>query len=268
MPELPEVESVVRALQGSSLLGKQLTAVEILCPKIPQELNQLLSQRLLKIKRRGKYLHFHFTELHLIVHLRMTGRCSIATAREVPRHVRVIFIFEGTQLLFHDTRRFGTFEVTAQPEEVLGHLGPEPLDPDFSFAAFFPIFSQSTKGIKAALLDQSMIAGVGNIYADEALWEAMIHPETRASRLNKRQSRNLFEAVRKVLMKGIENGGTSLGDGAPNFHHLNGQSGNNQGALNVYGKTGKPCSRCHQAIQRITVHQRSTHFCPQCQSIE
>ena len=196
----------------------------------------------------------------------MTGQFLIKPAGEsAARHERVIFSFKNLKVAFHDTRRFATFDLTAQPETLFSKLGPEPLDPAFTPEMFLHSLSQRNKAIKAVLLDQGIIAGVGNIYADEALWEAKIHPERRSCDLNKKEIIRLFDAVRKVLAKGIENGGTSLGGGAPNFHHLNGQSGGNQNTLQAYGKEGEPCVRCGQAIERIVVQQRGTHFCPICQ---
>lgn len=267
MPELPEVESVVRALRASSLIGKTLSSVEIICPKIPRQLTALTNQSILAIDRRGKYIHFTFSKgVHLIVHLRMTGQFLIKrTGESAARHERVIFSFKGLKVAFHDTRRFATFDLTDHPETIFRRLGPEPLGPVFTPEMLIHSLAQRNKAIKAALLDQGLIAGVGNIYADEALWEAKIHPERRSCDLNEEQVQRLFDSVRKVLAKGIENGGTSLGDGAPNFHHLNGQSGGNQNTLHVYGKEKEPCERCGHPIEKIVVQQRGTHFCPICQ---
>ena len=268
MPELPEVESVVSSLKAASLIGKTLSSVQIICPKIPSELSQLIEHRIEGIERRGKYIHFRFSSgIHLIIHLRMTGQFLLkAKKASAAKHERVIFNFkEGIALAFHDTRRFATFDLTRDPDAIFSKLGPEPLDPAFSAEQFFSSISQKSKAIKASLLDQGIIAGVGNIYADEALWDAKIHPERPSSDLSKKESEQLLKSIQKVLRNGIQNGGTSLGSGSPNFHHLNGQSGNNQNTLNVYGKEGESCARCGRSIEKIAVKQRGTHFCPICQ---
>jgi formamidopyrimidine-DNA glycosylase len=270
MPELPEVETVVRTLRAFSLIGKTLTSVKFFCPKFPQTLQTLVGHPIQQIERRGKYIHFVFSSsLHLIIHLRMTGRFLLKPEGEFPaRHERVIFYFNDFQVAFHDTRRFATFDVTTEPNQIFSRLGFEPLDPHFFADQFIELLSFRDKPIKVLLLDQSLIAGIGNIYADEALWEAKIHPQRLASSLSQKEAIRLFEAIRLVLMNGIKNGGTSLGKGAPNFHHLNGQSGYNQETLKAYGREGKRCYRCGNQIKRIVLHLRSTHFCPACQSLE
>lgn len=268
MPELPEVEAVVRALKMSPILGKTLSSIQISCPKIPSEIKTLTSQSIQHIERRGKYIHFHFTQkIHLLVHLRMTGKFLLKKSTEAPaKHERVLFYFsEGVCLAFHDARRFGTFAVTLDPSQFLSKLGPEPLESSLSPERFFQIFSSRKKAIKAALLDQTLLVGVGNIYADEALWEAKLHPERPCCELSKQESFALLKALRTVLDKGIAQGGTSLGTGAPNFQNLNGQSGKNQQTLNVYGKQGASCLRCGTLLKRITLVQRGTCFCPFCQ---
>lgn len=269
MPELPEVESVVSSLKAASLIGKTLSSVEVICSKIPRELADLTGHRIIGIERRGKYIHFLFSKaMHLIVHLRMTGQFLLKNTKESPaKHERVVFYFkEGITLAFHDTRRFATFDLTKDPTAIFAKLGPEPFD-SISPAEFFSSLSRRSRAIKASLLDQGIIAGIGNIYADEALWDAKIHPERPSSDLSKKESERLLKSVQKVLNKGIKNGGTSLGSGAPNFHHLNGQSGRNQNTLSAYGKEGEPCERCQHPIERTTVQQRGTHFCPICQKL-
>ncbi len=254
MPELPEVESVVCALRESSLIGRTLSVIETICPKIP-DLSCLIGQKIQAISRRGKYIHFQLSTVHLIVHLRMTGQFLL---KRESKHLRVIFYFEDLVLAFHDTRRFATFDLSHDPKQFFSRLGPEPFDTFFDF-------SKWSKVIKAVLLDQSIIAGIGNIYADEALWEAGIHPERPACEINQQENHQLLEAVRKVLSQGIKQGGTSLGTAAPNFHHLNGHSGSNQNTLQVYGREGESCLRCGHSIEKITLQQRGTHFCPDCQ---
>lgn len=273
MPELPEVESVVRALKGASLLGKEVVSVEVFCSKISSELPREISgRRLTEIQRRGKYIHFLWDsdlkgKVSLIVHLRMTGQFLWKRESEpAGKHERVHFLFsDGARIAFQDTRRFATLDLTTDPDGFFAELGPEPLDPSFTAEAFFQRIRIYQKAVKASLLDQHLVVGIGNIYADEALWLAQIHPLRASSSLLKKECAQLYEAIRTVLKKGIENGGTSLGDAAPNFHHLNGRSGQNQEELFAYGQTSKPCVRCKTAIEKIVVNQRGTHFCPRCQ---
>jgi formamidopyrimidine-DNA glycosylase len=269
MPELPEVESVVCALNEISLPGKRLTSLEIICPKIAKSLaDQLAAKRLIEIRRRGKYIHFQFDQnFSLIVHLRMTGQFLLKAMKDpVAKHERLIFNFEKKlRLGFHDTRRFATFELTTSPQLIFDKLGFEPLDRSVSGATLQGLLTRHHKAIKLSLLDQTIFAGIGNIYADEALWEAEIHPLKPSSSLKEQESGKLLQSVRNVLVKGIENGGTSLGFGASHFHHLKGQAGENQKSLAVYGRENAPCQRCGNPIAKIRVGQRGTHFCPRCQ---
>ncbi len=208
MPELPEVEYVVGALKQAALVGKKLLHIKIICPKVSQDLNALIGRKLIHLSRRGKYIHFVFSEsIHFVVHLRMTGQFLFKTDREpIQKHERIVFDFEGTILSFHDTRRFGTFQLTKDPQNVFEKLGPEPFDPQMSPLHFFNRLSNKNKAIKSMLLDQSVVAGIGNIYADEALWAAKIHPERQSSSLTKNECRNLLKMIQRVLREGIENG--------------------------------------------------------------
>lgn len=165
-------------------------------------------------------------------------------------------------LRFHDTRKFGRWRLTQDPETVLSKLGPEPLEP---VRDFHKRLHAKSRILKPLLLDQTFIAGLGNIYVDEALWEAKIHPQRKSDSLTKSESASLMNAIRKVLKKGIRNLGTSLGHGKANFQLPDGESGRNREALNVFRQTGLPCPRCGTNIERIKVGQRSTHICAVCQ---
>jgi formamidopyrimidine-DNA glycosylase len=261
MPELPEVESVARALRDASLIGKKIVSIKVFCSKMPQSLvGSLLGRHLINISRRGKYLHFLFDpNMSLIVHLRMTGQF---------KHERVNFAFcDGPLIAFYDTRRFGTFDLTLDPDRFFSKLGPEPFDPCFNGEELLQRLSNHNRAVKSSLLDQYVVAGIGNIYADEALWIAKIHPMRPSCSLTREECERLYQAIYRVLEKGIENGGTSLGDATSNFHHLNGKRGQNQSLLSAYGQETKPCPRCFKPIEKIIVCQRGTHFCPACQKL-
>lgn len=265
MPELPEVQAVVNHLKVFE--KKHLIDVKVRDYKlIAQERAVLLKNTLLlSIVRRGKYLLFSFSgNLFLIVHLRMTGQFLIREAEE--KYDRAIFFFNNhLPLFFKDTRRFGTFVLTDNPNEIFRKLGREPFDPNFIPKEFYQSLLVKRKMLKALLLDQSFLAGLGNIYTDEALWKAALHPQKVSSTLSFLQAKALFYAIREVLQKGLNRGGTSLGEGNANFHRLNGETGKNQNDLWVYGRENKPCIRCKELIQKIFCQQRGTHFCAFCQ---
>lgn len=265
MPELPEVQTIANHLKIFE--EKQLIDIKVHDYKlISQEtLDQLKGKILLSITRRGKYLHFSFSENRsLIIHLRMTGQFLIRQKRE--KHDRAtFFFFHQPPLFFKDTRRFGTFMLTKNPEEVFQKLGKEPFDPHFMVEEFYSLLLLKKQALKTVLLDQSFIAGLGNIYTDEALWKAALHPQKKASSISFEQTKALFSAIREVLQKGLDQGGTSLGEGNANFHAIHGQTGKNQNELWVYGREKKACLRCENPIQKILFQQRGTHFCILCQ---
>lgn len=265
MPELPEVQTVVNQLKVFE--GKHVINVRVYdCKLITQERLELVKgSTLLSVMRRGKYLLFSFSgNLFLIVHLRMTGQFLIKEFQE--KHDRAVFFFNNhLSLFFKDTRRFGTFVFTHNPSEVLQKLGQEPFDPDFTPEMFYQRLLTKKQALKTVLLDQRFLAGLGNIYTDEALWKATLHPQKVCCSLSFSEAEALFFAIRAALQKGLDAGGTSLGEGRMNFHALNGQTGKNQNDLWVYARENKPCIRCKRPIQKIFFHQRGTHFCMYCQ---
>jgi formamidopyrimidine-DNA glycosylase len=197
----------------------------------------------------------------------MTGRLNLVESSE-PRskHEHVILSFENQrQLRFHDTRKFGRFYLVQDPETILGNLGPEPLAPSFSAAVLAERLGSSQRMLKPLLLDQSFIAGLGNIYVDEALWEGKIHPCRMASALSEIEIRSLHRAVCKVLKQALKNLGTTLGAGKSNYYSIAKNKGRNREQLMVFRRTDLPCLRCSSIIKRIVVGQRSTHICPMCQ---
>lgn len=272
MPELPEVETVARFLreggrEGPPILGKRIVGARLfwertLAAPSPEEfLSRVVGQTILSIGRRAKYLVLELSEDTLLVHLRMTGDLFVETqqAEIAPHHRLVLDLDGGLRLSFNDTRKFGRVWLTGDPGSVLAGLGPEPLDPEFTAERFHTMLRERRRQLKPLLLDQSFIAGLGNIYVDEALFLARLHPLTVASSLTKQEAERLWAAIRQVLTAGIRSNGTSL-----DWVYRGGEF---QNYLRAYGRTGEPCSRCGTPIERLVVGQRGTHICPNCQQL-
>lgn len=272
MPELPEVETIRRDLQ-ELLPGKVIEEARLLFPGLvkypsPEDFAAGCRGRAVReVGRRGKYLFLHLTgDVSLIVHLRMTGRLLYHPQGMPPeKHTRGVFVFVGgDELHFHDVRKFGTMWLAGPPYSQVGGLtalGPEPLTGEFTAASLFAFLRKTKSPVKSFLLSQKAAAGVGNIYADEALHLAGIRPDRRADSLNMKEAEKLWQAIRQVLNQGIEARGTSRRD----YLDAGGRAGSYQDCLKVYGRRGEPCSRCSCAIERIIITGRSTHFCPACQ---
>ncbi len=275
MPELPEVQTVVDDLNAAGLAGATVTRVSVNWPKTvaghtPEVFAaQLTGRRIASIRRRAKYIIFDLKPSgHLIVHLRMTGRFDLThprTRHNKHEHV-LIGLGRQRQLRYIDPRKFGRFYLVRHPEEILASLGPEPLAPNFGARDLAARLGTRKRCLKPLLLDQTFIAGLGNIYVDEALWEAGLHPERRAHTLTEEQIRRLHRAIRKVLRRGLRNLGTTLGTGETTFYSIARNKGRNRDALQVFRRDGRPCPRCRQTISRIIVGQRSTHICRHCQT--
>jgi formamidopyrimidine-DNA glycosylase len=269
MPELPEVETIVRGLQGP-LVGRQFTGVRlgweklIARPSVEEFKRGLVGQKILGVKRRGKYLVFTLSGGgSLIVHLRMTGRLLIVNSGdELDKHDHLIFeLDDGRELRFNNVRKLGRVYLMGDQDEVVGKLGPEPLDSDFTPADFAALLSGRRGMIKPLLLNQRFVAGIGNIYSDEALFAARIHPERRADTLTAEEIECLYHAIRQVLVQGIQNRGTTFSD----YLDAEGREGRNQEYLQVFRRPGYPCPRCGTPIERTVVGGRGTYFCPRCQ---
>ena len=272
MPELPEVETVVRDLRAARLIGRRIVRARVFwnktvaAPDPAKFARDIRSRKILALSRRGKFIAAALSgDRTLLVHLRMSGHVDVAPAGSRPRrHDRVVWTLDdGRQLRFEDTRKFGRVWLVDDPAQVLGELGPEPLA--ISPAAFAAGLAARARLLKPLLLDQTFLAGVGNIYSDEALWAARLHPRLRADALSSAQAAALLRAIQAVLRKGIRNLGTTFGAGKTHFVLPRGERGRNQEHLNAYGQTGAPCPRCGTPIRRILVGQRSTHYCPRCQ---
>ncbi len=272
MPELPEVETIAARLRNGSLdhprlidrtiLGTQLLWERTLAMPSPGEFEtRIVGQRVHNISRRGKYLVFELSPDFLLVHLRMSGDMLVEPITvPLDKHHRLTLDLEGNlRLAFNDTRKFGRVWLTSDPESILGSLGPEPLDDSLTVLEFHQRMQSHHRQLKPLLLDQHFIAGLGNIYTDEALNLAQLHPQTHSDTLTFEQSQSLLSSIRQVLYAGISRNGTSI-----DWVY---KGGDYQKYLRVYQRTGEPCPRCSTPIQRIVVGQRGTHFCPSCQPL-
>ncbi len=269
MPELPEVETTVRALR-KPLVGRTITAVTNDWPRQLathdlEALNwQMKDQRVEAVNRRAKYLVFDLSGGDtLIIHLKMSGHLAVVNTQE-PRHKHVHTVFSldnGQELRFRDMRKFGRVYLVKDPETVLGGLGPEPLADSFSPEVLRERLNGRSRAMKPLLLDQSFIAGVGNIYADESLFYSKIHPRRPANSLTENEIEALYTAIQKVLKMGIAREGASI----DLYTKPDGTRGDMQNAVAVFRRTGLPCYECQTPISRIVMNSRSTHFCPNCQ---
>lgn len=271
MPELPEVQTIVDDLIAAGLEGATISAVSIHWPRsvaTPDFSRRIRGQRIARITRRGKYLVFELASSErMLVHLRMSGRLHLR-AKASPRepHEQVILnLGDGRQLCLHDTRKFGRIHLLSNAETVLGQLGIEPFDESFTPQVLSDILRRRRRMLKPLLLDQTLIAGLGNIYVDEALWESALHPCRTSATLKDAEIERLHAAIQQVLKRGITNKGTSLGNGATNFASVAHRKGGNVHALQVFRRDGQPCPRCGRTIVRLVVAQRGTHICPHCQ---
>jgi len=274
MPELPEVETVVRDLRKSGIEGLSFKTARVfwhrtVSPNLPEVfIRKIKDRKIVRISRRAKFIVFQLEPAAwLLVHLRMTGRLDLFSADAAPDpHVRVsALLSDGRELRFKDIRKFGRWYFYETEPPQFKTLGPEPLEKSFTVEVLMKCIAGHCRQIKPLLLDQSVVAGLGNIYVDEALWEAEIHPLTRSQKLKKESVVKLHKAIVKVLQRGVKNSGTTLGKNELNYYSVGKRSGRNQDKLQVFRKTGAPCPRCETKIVRLIVGQRSSHVCLKCQ---
>ena len=275
MPELPEVQTIVNDLNAVGLCGTKIIGSQVFWPRsLAQPSLKIFAKRIKGKKvsaiwRRGKYIVFDLTENeHLLIHLRMSGRLNLVSsenARLTHEHV-IIHFNDGRQLRLHDTRKFGRIHLVKDPKSILDRLGIEPLAPAFTVKNLRIRLNSCHRQIKPLMLDQKIIAGLGNIYVDESLWEAKIHPRRISSTLSEKETRALHRAIRTVLKRGLKNMGTTLGAGGTHFYSISQNQGQNQRYLKVFRRTGLQCIRCKTKVERMLIGQRSTHFCPACQN--
>jgi formamidopyrimidine-DNA glycosylase len=257
MPELPEVETIARTLQpvlaGKEILSADLRWKRTLVEPAPAVfVRRIKGQRIEEVGRRAKFLL-------LLVHLRMSGDLLVVLGGYQPaKHDRLILsLSEDARLIFNDTRKFGRVWLTDHPEAVLADLGPEPFSDGLSVELFYSRLHARRRQLKPLLLDQTFLAGLGNIYTDEALHLARLHPLTLSDSLSRDQAEGLLRAIREVLQEGIRRNGASI-----DWVY---RGGDYQNHFRVYGRTGQPCPVCGTKIERMVIGQRGTHFCPKCQ---
>lgn len=273
MPELPEVETVKRTLQHL-IVGKTIEKVEIYWPKMikkPVDSQQfaflLKGETIQDIARRGKFLKFILNEYVLVSHLRMEGRYSVHDdANDINKHVHVIFTFtDGKQLRYQDVRKFGTMHLFPKGEEELSpplsQLGVEPFSDSFTPEYLYKGLQKTTRTIKTTLLDQKIVVGLGNIYVDEALHKAGIHPLKSAKDVTEDEARILHNSIVQTLQEAVAQGGTTV----RSYVNGAGDMGMFQQYLYVYGRKDEPCRHCGAPIEKMKVGGRGTHYCPNCQ---
>ena len=262
MPELPEVETVVRSIAlvvGQRIVSAEFRNLRILRGGDPDAMSaRLQGRRIVSVKRYGKFIVASLEGGgYLMIHLGMTGRLLLGG--EPGKHTHAIFTFERGTLMFDDSRQFGCIELSEEFPNRVARLGPEPLE--IGFDEFATELKRHKTRIKSLLLNQTFVRGVGNIYADEALFRAGIHPLALASRVKRERVRKLYDAMIAVLTEAIEAGGSSISD----YVDAEGRKGFFQISHRVYQRTGEPCTTCGRPIQKVIVAQRSSHFCAKCQ---
>jgi formamidopyrimidine-DNA glycosylase len=273
MPELPEVETIRRQL-APAIEGRRIERIEILDPRWcepapPEAVAQAVEgRRIERLDRRGKWLIWELAdEVHLVMHLRMTGNLLLVPPGDTERRFKRVQIDldDGRHVLFADARRFGTGIVLLGHDAVRdyfqGRVGLEPLGPDFTAEALRAMAKERRAPVKAFLLSQERVAGVGNIYADEALWRSKIHPLRPVGTLKPKQIESLHESVIHVLELGIDSKGATIDD----YRDAAGQEGSFQTKFQVHLREGEPCPRCGRTIRKIRAAGRGTYFCPNCQ---
>lgn len=271
MPELPEVETIARQLRARGVEGREILSVQVNWPRTVEPLPVTEFVRALRgttigqISRVGKWLMFSLgSGQTLMIHLRMSGSFSM----DPGAHDRVVLkLSSGLVLHYRDTRKFGRWKLVEDPSSILATLGPDALTRQFSPSYFRAEMRRRHRMIKPLLLDQAIVAGLGNIYVDEALWEAQIHPARLSDSLSDAEIETLFTAIKHVLRVGVRNRGTSLGEGKTNYRDVDGATGGHREKVKAYGRGGKPCERCGNPLKKVVIAQRGTTFCPVCQMV-
>lgn len=269
MPELPEVENVRKKLE-ELVLDKEIIGVDVLVdriirtPDVSTFKEKVKGQVFKNVERLGKHLIFVLDDFFIVSHLRMEGKYTYTkTDTPLNKHDHVIFHFSnGFDLRYNDVRKFGTMDLVMEPNEVksVAELGFEPMDSNLDEKYLKKQLSSKKTTIKNALLDQSIVSGLGNIYVDEVLFYSGIHPEKDANSLNQKQLKKLVEGIKSIIKTAIEKGGSSI-----RTYNSLGEKGSMQNLHHVYGKNGEPCINCLSPIEKIRVAGRGTHFCPKCQ---
>jgi formamidopyrimidine-DNA glycosylase len=272
MPELPEVETVKNEIIPH-VVGRTITGISLLWEGIvkepsPEEFcSGLIGQKILGISRRGKYMIVSLSSPdYLILHLKMTGSLLVQrSAEEPPKFTRaIIHLDDGKSVFFRDPRKFGAMRLVRDPDRIIGKLGPEPLEADFTPEILAERLANRKAPMKAVLCDQNIIAGIGSMYADEALFATGIHPMRSADSLSKKEINRLYEAIRRILQTAIENKGASVNT----YYRPDGSKGSAHYEFKVAHCGGKSCVVCGKPVERIVVRGRGSYYCPNCQPIE
>ena len=276
MPELPEVETVRKTLK-KLVVNKTIKDITVYWPKIiktPLEVEQfvdaLIGETIIDVGRRGKFLIIYTGNFALVSHLRMEGKYGLYPKDEpYDKHTHVLFHFtDGTELRYRDVRKFGTMHLYKKGDEFLTEpligLGPEPFSEEFTVQYLADKLKKTNRKIKTALLDQKVFVGLGNIYVDEALFRAGIHPERIANTLDTNELNLLHREIVATLSEAVKKGGSTI----RSYVNSQGEIGMFQLELYAYGRKGEECKRCGTPLEKTTVGGRGTHYCPQCQKIE
>jgi formamidopyrimidine-DNA glycosylase len=272
MPELPEVETVVRYIRPN-IVGKTIQNVvpqnnydKVLATHTTRQFNNLVAGKtIIDVERRGKYVVINLDSGLLLIHLRMTGRLLLnLTEDDKLKHLTAIIHFtDKSSLYFKDYRKFGRLYYYNSMDYINNKLGIEPLSNNFTIDWLYKNLQNYKRPLKPLLLDQGFIAGLGNIYVDEALWFAKLHPQQKGSSVSRKKSNVLHSAIQRLLQTAIDNQGTTI----INFYFGEGKKGNFREQLQVFGRQDKNCPRCGIIIKKIRVAQRGTHICPHCQHL-
>ena len=269
MPELPEVQTVVNGIKPM-VIGKKIIRIKPIWHKVLENFHESIfenkpqAHKIIDVTRRAKFIILHFTGKILAIHLRMTGKLFLTKKNIIPVHCTAVMLFEsGESLIFEDTRKFGRMYLYKDFSNIDSRHGMEPLDKVFTETWLIEALKKRRRNIKSLLLDQSFISGLGNIYVDESLWYAGIHPFSKSNMIPLQNIKDLWEGIILILKKAIESRGTTIID----FTFLNGRSGNYSKELKVYGKNKKPCEKCSDIIFKTRVAGRGTYVCASCQEI-
>jgi formamidopyrimidine-DNA glycosylase len=264
MPELPEVETVTRELT-KYIKGKTIDTLEVYWNKsyVSRSASQILNRKILDIQRHGKYIIIHLETSFLVCHLRMTGQFIFSTTiTSVEKHDRIVIRFkDNSELKFKDVRKFGRVYHLDNAADAFQNVGRDAVKHQWKADEFYQILQRRKMGIKSFLLSQKYIAGIGNIYADEALFVTGLHPLHNANQLSKAEAKKLLKNINFILNAAIDNMGTTISD----YRDVDGNAGKMQNFLNVYQQNGKPCKVCSTPITKQKIAGRSSHYCPNCQ---
>ena len=269
MPELPEVETTLRAIK--KFQGQNLTNIKVhnrnLRWTVAKDLEKnSKNQKLIDIHRRAKYIIFELENTYLLLHLGMSGSLRILKSEDnyFLKHDHIEFIFDNEKIIYNDPRRFGSLHIAKDinNHKLISGLGPEPLSENFNGAYLLDCCKRSKTNIKSLIMNQKNVVGIGNIYASESLYLSRVNPQKESQKLDIEECKRIVSSSKKVLIEAIKVGGTTLKD----FYSADGSAGYFKIKLNVYGRKGQKCKNCEEEILKVTINQRATFYCPNCQS--